>query len=296
MASATIDPAAELFPTQVCFMVDDVQRAAEECVARFGWGPFRHFTADVPDSHYRGWCGRRHNDVALGMAGRVQVELLHVHEGRAAISDYQAEYGRGFQHLGIACGSREAALERLEALGASLDESNEFGGTRFAFVDVPTGPAMFELLDHEGEEPGRLREATAEETESGVRVLGLDRATIVTADIDSSLRFYAQAFGWEDARAEPQTLRHAAGTSCMRRFVGHAGWLDLELVEPAGTAEDPYSRHRARGPHGLVHAGGPSPEGFAASSSVEYEWLETGERFALYDWAGGPGSLQLRGA
>jgi catechol 2,3-dioxygenase-like lactoylglutathione lyase family enzyme len=289
-----IDADAALFPTQVCFMVDDVRRAAEECVARFGWGPFRHFTADVPDSHYRGWCGRRHNDVALGMAGRVQVELLHVHEGRAAISAYQDEYGRGFQHLGIACRSREAALERLESLGAALDERNEFGGTRFAFVDVPTGPAMFELLDHEGEEPGRSPEIAAEGSGREAYVLGVDRATIVTADIEASLRFYSQAFGWEDARAEPQTLRHGRGTSRMQRFVGHAGWLDLELVEPAEAAEDPYSRHRARGPHGLVHAGGLRPEGFDEPASVECEWLETGERFALHDWAAGPRSLQVR--
>ena len=48
MSEATTPP-PRLFPSQVCFVVDDVPSAVDDCVARFGWGPFQQFTARVPD-------------------------------------------------------------------------------------------------------------------------------------------------------------------------------------------------------------------------------------------------------
>jgi hypothetical protein len=106
------DSDSRLFPSQVCFVVDDVPSAAAECSKRFGWGPFQTFTATVERAEYKGEYAKRVTDVALGMAGAVQVELVHVHQGIDCIATYQDRYGPGFQHLGIYCRSREAALER----------------------------------------------------------------------------------------------------------------------------------------------------------------------------------------
>ncbi|MDG2304496.1 MAG: hypothetical protein P8R42_07530 [Candidatus Binatia bacterium] len=82
-----------LYPSQVCFVVDDVAASATDCVECFGWGPFRDFTVRVEKAEYRGWRGRKVTDAVLGMAGRVQVELTHVHEVKDAVAAYQAEYG-----------------------------------------------------------------------------------------------------------------------------------------------------------------------------------------------------------
>jgi len=288
-----MESSTRLFPTQVCFVVDDVPAAAAECTRCFGWGPFHQFTVRVPEARYRDWTGLRHNDVALGMAGKVQVELVHVHEGREPIEEYQARYGAGFQHLGIACRSLDATLGRLEDLGAVLAESNEHEGIRIAFVDVPTGPAMFELLQFppRGEgDPGIQASAMPSQGE----VFALDRATIVTADIQSTLAFYAAAFGWEAARPKIQTLGYGSATNAFQRYVGRAGNLELELLEPQEGADDPYSQHLARGDHGLVHAGGSLCGDVLPGASVECEWLEIGAAFALHDWVGGPRSLQVR--
>ena len=290
------DPVPRLFPSQVCFVVDDVASAAADCAERFGWGPFVEFTARVEDAAYRDWSGRKVTDVALGMAGRVQVELIHVHEGRDAVAAYQARHGTGFQHLGIGCRDREAALRQLEKLGAVLDERNEYEGVRIAFVDVPTGPAMFELLQPVGDGPPAPPAAgenpgAAERTQP---VLALDRATLVTADMDTALRFYAGAFRWEGAEAPRQTLRYEGRETRVRRHVGRAGALELELIEPPRGGDDPYAVHLARGEHGLVHAGGPAPDAaLPPGPALECAW-EGGEAFGLYDWAGGRRALQLR--
>ena len=135
-----------LHPAQVCFVVDDVDAAVDEGVASFGWGPFHRFTAPVAEAHYHDWTGSKRTDVALGMAGSVQVELIHVHKGHDTVEAYQARYGTGLQHLGISCRDREQALAALAEIGGGVDDQGEYPGIRFAFVDTPTGPGMFELL------------------------------------------------------------------------------------------------------------------------------------------------------
>lgn len=305
----------KLFPSQVCFVVDDVPAAATDCVSRFGWGPFQQFTAPVDDAEYRGFRGRKVTEVALGMAGRVQVELIHVHEGHDAIEAYQAEYGVGFQHLGVGVRSCDDALAHLETLGGRLDSQTEYGGLRIAFVDLPTGPAMFELLEQAGQSSRKKGDAKIEDqTNKGdnfsrpldPNFFEVDRATIVTPDLNGTLAFYSEAFGWKDCEAHNATLRHPLGESLMRRALGRAGTLEFEFVEAQADGSDPYAAHLRRGAHGLVHAGGElrstdesnhsHGQSEAGAVMLPYEWLGTKESFTLENWAGGPGTLQMRRA
>lgn len=291
---------------QVCFVVDEVERAAAECSERFGWGPFRCFRATVDNLDYRGRPARRVADVALGMAGRVQVELLHVHDGVDCLAVYQARHGRGFQHLGIDTPCRESTLARLEGLGARLDHRDEFEGIRIAFVDVPSGPGAFELVDRTSGAPSGAG-ATLPEPGRTPRI-SIDRATLVTDRMDATLDFFGKAFGWQSVVAEPATLRWEASETRLLRALGPAGRLEIELVEGRPGGRDPYSRHLARSGPGLVHAGGlaldrDAPESFAdrweasrweASRWKASRWKESAEEFVLLDWSGGAGALQLR--
>jgi len=290
-----------LHPAQICFVVEDVVAAVDECVERFGWGPFHVFNANVPEATHGDWAGAKRTEVALGMAGEVQVELIHVHEGHDTVEAYQARYGAGFQHLGISCRDREAAVEALEAIGGRVDDQNEFPGVRFAFVDTPTGPGMFELLQQTEDAPTPgSDEARPDAPGTGVGTppplrAALDRATIVTRDLDRALAFYAPAFRWNDVTPERATLRIDGVETRVRRARGAAGQMSFELIEPAPGSDDPYARHLARGDHGLVHAGGlATGDGMPEGALVVGEWREDGESFSLYDWSGGAGSLQLR--
>lgn len=286
----------KLRPAQVCFVVDDVATAVDECVARFGWGPFHQFSAPVSEARYRDWSGPKRTDVALGMAGAVEVEMIHVHEGHDTVEAYQSRYGVGFQHLGIHCRDREAALHALGSLGAKCDDVNQYPGIRFAFVDTPTGPGMFELLQATGDTPPP-GDDVARSMERPTPAVTLDGATIATDDIDAALAFYAPAFGWSDIAVETCTLRFSGHESRVRRARGQAGLLSLELVEPTPGSHYPYARHLARRDHGLVHAGGVAARAFPGEdTALDCEWLEDGDPFALVSWAGGLGSLQLRRA
>lgn len=286
----------KLSPQQVCFVVDDVSAAVQRCEKEFAWGPFYQFTAPVEKAVYKDWTGKKLVEVALGMAGNVQVEFIHVYEGHDAVEAYQAEYKRGFQHLGIQCQSREAAVDYLTALGAEVNELNEFPGIRFAFVDVPTGAAMFELLQQTNEwGKGDALDVDTQASDIVEGLFQIDRATIVTDNMEAALAFYSQAFGWDDAAFTRSTLQYAGKQNAFKRFIGHAGTLDIELLQAIDIADDPYSQHLNRGSHGLVHAGGLSAGASDDNEkAIEYQWLESEEKFSLSNWLAGSSSLQMR--
>jgi hypothetical protein len=291
MAATKSRPADRLAPYQVCFVVEDVGQAVAEVRTRFGWGPFRCFRAKVETLRYRGRPASRDAEVALGMAGAVQVELLHVHEGVDCLAAYQTRYGCGFQHLGVDTGDRDAALRRLEALGGKLDHLDEFEGIRIAFVDGPVGPGLFELVDRTSGAPSG---AGASLPEPGPTPgVAIDRATVVTDRMETALDYFAGAFGWRDVTASTETLRTEDREVRLARALGRAGRLEIELVEGLPDGRDPYSRHLVRGDHGLVHAGGVVNEIDPLASPVHH-WVEADERFVLADWSGGVGALQLR--
>jgi len=285
------EPASRLTPYQVCFVVDDVDEAAAECQERFGWGPFRSFHSTVEELQYKGRPARRVAEVSLGMAGRVQVELLHVHDGVDCLATYQARHGRGFQHLGIDTPSRDKALARLENLGAGLDHLDEFEGIQIAFVDVPVGPGLFELVDRTTGAP-RGGGATLPRPAPASR-LAIDRATVVTDRMDEALDFFTRAFGWRNVVARSATVRWDTEEEQLARALGTAGRLEIELVEGRPGGRDPYSRTLERSGTGLMHAGGVLADDDWPESTA-YHWLDTGETFTLVDWSGGAGALQLR--
>lgn len=290
------DKTPSLRPQQICFIVDDVPAAVAFCQQRFGWGPFYQFKAPVDNASYKDWQGKKLTEVALGMAGKVQVEFLHVHYGHDTTSDYQTHYGVGFQHLGIHCKSREAAIAHLESLGASVNERNEYPGIRFAFMDVPTGLGMFELLESTAELSADIEKSADQKgakNQTNEALIAIDRATIVTDNIDHSLAFYCAAFGWQNIQSSTATLRYNNQQVELKRAIGQAGTLELEIIEANSNGDDPYAKHLQRGEHGLIHAGGIATQ-LPAGGATQGEWLETGEVFTLYDWAGGKQSLQFR--
>ena len=297
-ASATtqpVNPLPPLSPQQVCFVVDDVLAAVQWCEERFGWGPFYQFKAPVAEASYRAWRGEKLTEVALGMAGKVQVEFLHVHLGRDTTGDYQQAYGTGFQHIGIHCQSRDAALDHLVAVGATVNELNEYPGIRFAFVDTPTGNGMFEILQPTEALAANAGISSSRESRVDSKTLfDIDRATVVTDDIDEALTFYARAFGWVGAKTATATLAIDGTRTRMRRHIGTAGKLQIELIETDGKGDNPYAAHLRRGNHGLIHAGGQLNSNIPLTDCLRGEWLETGESFALYDWPGGERALQIR--
>lgn len=297
-----------LIAYQACFVVDDVEQAMAFCASTMGWGPFQHFKIPSAEANYHGWQGQKLTEVALGMAGRAQVELIHVHEGHDAIEQYQHRLGSGLQHLGVLCKSTDEALAHLQPLGGVVNDRNQYGEITFTFMDVPTGPAMIELLER-----GEQGLPTAEENDNGEKIgltsasknerLVLDRATVVTHDIRRSAAFFEQTFGSARTVIESDTLRfeNAEGDlqeTPAKRCLIDSGVLSLELVEVSASGTNPYAqqlqRGRLHGNHGLVHVGGVNNGTESLSTTESGLWLKREERFKLCSGPDARQSLQLR--
>ena len=96
------------------------------------------------------------------------------------------------------------------------------GYQRIAFVDVPTGPAMWELLEPTRADAAGPAATQHEEACSGAQgVLELDRATIVTADM-AGLRVRRLGGRTGDAAASSRKLSGIAPklSSALRRAAG----------------------------------------------------------------------------
>lgn len=295
-------PHTPLNAYQCCFVVDDVEAARQFCETHLGWGPFQHFKIPSKNASYRNWQGEKLTEVALGMAGRAQVELIKVHQGFDAIEGHQARIGASLQHLGLLCESSDDSIAALTAAGAVLNDRNQYEDIIFSFMDGPTGTAMFELLERGGrglpsDEAERIGDTRASVNEN----LSLDRATVVCHDIDQAAEFYALAFGWKKYDIVADTLRLSCDgetkESLHRRCVVNSGVLDIELVE-AGSSNTFYKQRLMEGAiygdHGLVHIGGAAHQSTLSDAAIAGHWLEGNDKFRLHTGPDGRPSLQLR--
>lgn len=305
-----------LIAYQACFVVNDVEAAVEFCTKRLGWGPFQHFKIASQNAQYRDWQGDKLTEVALGMAGRAQVELIHVHSGQDAIQQYQSRMGTGLQHLGVLCQSTDDALAHVSALGAVLNDRNQYGEITFSFIDVPQGPALIELLER-GEQ-GLPDAQSADEhgstigkTEQSLNAkLLLDRATLVTNNIESAAAFYASSFKQTNIHITNDTLRYAEKSGKMgesrtaeiraQRCLIDAGVLAIELVQLLDNEQCMYQKQLERatqhGGHGLVHVGGCSrlDLNLPDSKRIDGQWLASEESFSVYTGPDQLSSIQIR--
>lgn len=305
-----------LIAYQACFVVNDVEAAVKFCSEHLGWGPFQHFKIPSPNAQYRDWQGDKLTEVALGMAGRAQVELIHVHSGQDAIQQYQSRMGTGLQHLGVLCQSTDDALAHVNALGAVLNDRNQYGEITFSFIDVPQGPALIELLER-GEQglPGAQSTdehgSTIGKTEQSRNAkLLLDRATLVTTDMESAAAFYANSFEQQIIDITDDTLHYsekavtpAASSSAdvrARRCLINAGVLEIELIQLLDKDPHLYGKQLERATqhdgHGLVHVGGcnSSDIDLPGTHRIDGEWLECGEVFSVYTGPDELPSIQIR--
>jgi len=128
-----------LHPAQVCFVVEDVDTAVDECVASFGWGPFHRFTAPVPEARYHDWVGPKKTDVALGMAGGVQVELDRVTIVTDDLDRALAFYARAFRWEDAQIESRTLRVGSVES--STRRARGQAGQLLFELVEPPRGGA-----------------------------------------------------------------------------------------------------------------------------------------------------------
>lgn len=133
---------------QVCYHVPDVELAARQMAATFGWGPFLvvHHVA-VEACLYRGKPGIFDISSACGQAGPIQVELIQQHgDDPSIIRDMFAKNQTGVHHHACIAATVDAELKYYHDLGyPTIMRAKTAMGVDFAFVD--TRPLLGYLVE-----------------------------------------------------------------------------------------------------------------------------------------------------
>lgn len=136
---------------QMAYTVPDLDAAMHAFTANLNAGPwfvFRRLAG--PDPRYRGEKSLAGNDIALGFAGHMQIELIQPLDDRPSV--YQetiATRGYGFHHFGVAARDFDRACEAQRAKGYELVFTDAVEGvSRVAYFDTQgVLPGMLELID-----------------------------------------------------------------------------------------------------------------------------------------------------
>jgi hypothetical protein len=139
---------------QLCILVASIPTTIETYSALFAatrWRAYRYGPDTVPELGYRGGAGAFSMWVALSDTVP-QIELIESIEGPSLYTEWIAEHGFGFHHIGVFTESIPASLEPLTARGLEVSQWGRGygldGDGGFAYLDsMPELGVVLELIE-----------------------------------------------------------------------------------------------------------------------------------------------------
>lgn len=126
-------------PVQIAYHVTDPERAARNCAATFGWGPF-FYLEHIPLAYcrYRGRPAEFDHSSAYGQAGQLMVEFIKQHnDGPSPLRDLFAPNATGLHHVAHFVPDLTAAVAGFRELDVAIAlEARTTGGVNFAMIDT----------------------------------------------------------------------------------------------------------------------------------------------------------------
>ena len=126
-----------------CFIVRDLERAAQQMADALGIGPWNVWTIAPPECRVRGKASPFSFRVALATVGGGTYELITPHGPRSVFDEHLEQHGEGFHHTCLLYPSLEAVREakadlrrqgREPIVEASAGDAIEFGYFWFAEI------------------------------------------------------------------------------------------------------------------------------------------------------------------
>ena len=138
-------------PGQIGILVKDLDKAMEYYSAILDVGPWRIAEFDVPalkarDQTYS-WKAR----IAFAKLGSIELELIHIVEGRSIHSEFLEKGREGLHHLGffVSKDEMDTIIEQLSDRGVGILQGGMSGNKdgRYAYLDTEgIGGVIFELI------------------------------------------------------------------------------------------------------------------------------------------------------
>lgn len=137
-----------------CFIVRDLESAAQRLSDSLGVGPWNIWTIQPAESKLRGTVTPMSFRVALAAAGGGNFELITPHSGRSALDEHLEQFGEGFHHICLTYPSyaaAKAAKADLIAQGRELIQEADAGEVfTFSYFRFPEIGSAVEVLFLDG--------------------------------------------------------------------------------------------------------------------------------------------------
>jgi methylmalonyl-CoA/ethylmalonyl-CoA epimerase len=133
-----------------CFVVRDLEVAAQQISNALGIGPWNIWTIEPAECKVRGQKSPFSFRVGLATVGGGTYELITPHSGRSVYDEHLEQHGEGFHHTCLVYPSLEAVREAKADLRRQgrepLQEASAGGLFEFAFFPFPEIGSLVELL------------------------------------------------------------------------------------------------------------------------------------------------------
>lgn len=129
---------------QIAFVVEDLDRTAENYRRFFGIGPWHFYTYEkpfVPRMTQHGKPADYSMRIALSYFGETRIELIQHRSGDTVYREFAQKHGYGVHHLGVLVEEMSAAIAQAQAAGIKMVQD----GAGFG----PDGDGHFAYLDTE---------------------------------------------------------------------------------------------------------------------------------------------------
>jgi len=132
---------------QICFLVENIDRAIETWVAQTGAGPFFVKKNMHVEVEYRGEPSFIEVSAAFGQGGDVQIELIELHGTNPSVYLDSFPLGQaGFHHVAMFV---DDVAKAIEDSGYPVGMRGDFAGTPFAYIDTRETLGFFtEIYQH----------------------------------------------------------------------------------------------------------------------------------------------------
>jgi catechol 2,3-dioxygenase-like lactoylglutathione lyase family enzyme len=133
-----------------CFLVRDVEKAAQGMADALGIGPWNIWTITPTECRVRGEVSPFSFRVALATVGGGTCELITPHTGRSVYDEHLEQHGEGFHHTCFVYPSLEAVREAKAELRRQGRETLQEGSGgemfEFGYYQFPEIGSLVELL------------------------------------------------------------------------------------------------------------------------------------------------------
>jgi methylmalonyl-CoA/ethylmalonyl-CoA epimerase len=133
--------------SQVCIVVNDLDKAIEYYSSVFGFGPFHKMKFPQLKVEVRGELRALDVSLALTRLGGLWLELIQADPGENIYWEFFQRHGEGLHHLGFDVSNIEVELSRAREKGIEVLMSGKVGKVGFAYLDsTEWGGVIMELI------------------------------------------------------------------------------------------------------------------------------------------------------